>query len=161
MAINFTFALQTYQQYRDQLGIMVRGGEYTSPKGEMVTYPGVNRTQAMLAVLEMSTDKTKSYIALRDAERIMTEISDVRLTAYIVRTELKSTLKSPELTKDTRMSTISIELRNILDKVEGYIEVCDKSYDYMTEMLFGVSQVNVSVNRRFYNGEDMMLAQNG
>lgn len=157
----FDLALDKFKAVRDELLVRVHGGQYKIPgvePPEYVEYHGVDYSKEIKKLLADSTDKTKSYMALRDAERIITDIQEIRLSAMIVKVELKSVMDRPDLPKNPQLSQYYGAFKEIMTKVSGYLEICDKQYSYMTEILFGVSQVNISINRRFYNGQDMMFS---
>lgn len=154
---NFAAAVDKFRSCRDELQVRVHGGKYKIPgTDDTVEFHGLDYTKEIKDLLEDSVDKNKSYIALRNAERVITEIQEIRLSAMIVKVELKSVLDRKDLPKNPTLSTYYGTLKEIYDKVLGFLDVCDKQYSYMTEILFGVSQVNISINRRFYNGDDYM-----
>jgi len=156
--MDFSRAVDKFRDCRDELQVRVTGGVYRIPNSDdTVQFHGLNYTKEIKDLLEDSVDKNKSYIALRNAERIITEIQEVRLSAMIVKVELKSVLDRSDLIKNPQLSTYYRSLKEILDKVSGYLDICDKHYSYLTEILFGVSQVNISINRRFFDGSDVMF----
>lgn len=155
---DFSLAVDRFRSLRDELHVMVHGGVYMVPNSdERVTYHGVNYTKEVRKVLQDSVDVKLSYVALRDMERVLTEVQDIRLSIMLVNVELKAVLERPELPRNPQLSSYYRTLKEIQDKIQGYFDICQKQYDYTSEVLFGVSQVNVSINRRFFNGEDMMF----
>jgi hypothetical protein len=155
--INFSLALSTFTEYRIQLGVQINGGDYKTPDSlGIVTYPGVNRISEVRKCLDMATIKETSYVALRNMEYLLSDVMEIRFNAYIVRTELKALIKSPELNKDARYSNTVTELKNILVKVEDYLEIANKAYDYLLEQTFALTQINSTINKRFFNGEGYM-----
>jgi hypothetical protein len=155
--IRFDLALDKFRACEMELKVRIHGGIYKIPgTDDEVKYHGIDYTADVKQLLEDSTDKNKSYIALRNAERVITEVQEIRLSAMIVKVELKSIMDRPELPKNPQLSNYYKAFKDIMTTVSGYLDVCDKHYSYMTEILFGVSQVNISINRRFFGGENMM-----
>jgi len=155
---NFALAVDKFRACRDELNVRVHGGTYRIPGTEdVVKYHGIDYSNEIRDLLEDSVDRNKSYVALRNAEKVITDIQEIRLSAMIVKVELKSVLDRKDLPKNPTLSTYYTTLKEIYDKVTGFLDVCDKQYSYMTEILFGVSQVNISINRRFFNGDDYMF----
>lgn len=155
----FDLALDKFKACRDELSVQVHGGKYRIPGSdpvEYVTYHGIDYANEIRELLEDSTDQKKSYIALRNAERVITDIQEIRLSAMIVKVELKSVLDRSDLPKNPQLSHYYREFKDIMNKIQGFLDICDKQYSYMTEILFGVSQVNISINRRFFGGSDFM-----
>lgn len=156
-AFRFDLAVEKFVACRNELQVRIHGGKYRVPgTNDEVFYHGIDYTKEVRDLLEDSVDKNKSYIALRNAERVITDIQEIRLSAMILKVELKSVLDRSDLPKNPQYSTYYRTLKEIYDKIVGFLDVCDKHYSYMTEILFGVSQVNISINRRYFNGEDMM-----
>jgi hypothetical protein len=157
--VNFDFGrvVDRYTYLLAQLHVKINGGVYTIlNSNEKITYHGLNYANEIRKLLAESVDPKLSYVALRDADRYITDIQEIRLDCMLMRSELKSVVNRPELTKNPAISGYYKALKLALDTVCDYLEVCDKQYSYMTEILFGVSQVNVSINRRFFGGSDMM-----
>jgi len=154
---NFVKAANTFKMYLDELNVRVHGGIYDIPgTDDTEEFHGLNYTEEIREILSRSTKKEESFVALRDAERIITDIQEVRLSAKLIKVELKSVLRRPDLNKNPQVSQVYKQLQDYMEKVSGYLEICDKQYDFLVEILFGVSQVNISINRRFFNGENMM-----
>ena len=155
MSFDFGLAVDKFRSLRDELQVRVQGGKYKIPgTDDIVEFHGINYADEIRDILKNSTKKDLSYVALRDSERIITDIQDVRFSAMIIKVELKSVISRSDLPKNPQLSSHYKVLKDIQTKIEGYLEICDKQYSYIQEILFGVSQVNISINRRFFNGEE-------
>lgn len=152
---DFSLAIQKYTEARRQLHVMVEGGIYRTLEGEEIKYHGINYSTEMKDTITNSKKKEESYVSLANADYIMTEIQEVRMSALMLQVQLKSITNRPDLIKNPHVQGHFGELKLLLMDITNYLQLCDSQYTYMTEMLFGLAQVNVSVNRRFYNGDNV------
>jgi hypothetical protein len=151
---DFSFIADRLELCMREMYVKINGGVYIDPVTEdSFVYDGISVTNKVQTVLDMSSDKTKSYVALRDAEHIMNYVQDIRLSAQMLRIELKTLLSEEALIAS---SALHKKIKSMYSRCCDYLDLCDKQYDFMTEILFGVSQVNVSINRRYFNGDEVM-----
>jgi hypothetical protein len=155
---NFVEAVKFFRECRNELSVRIKGGVYVNPLNkEEVVYEGIGIEAKIENVLRRSTLVKESFLALRDAEVYLNRVHEVWYDAKLIRAELKALINNKDLIKDTRYSDTARDLKEVYNKVCDYHEICEQKYKHLQEILFGLVQVNSSINRRYFGDPDYMF----
>lgn len=155
--MNFSEAVIFFRDCRDELSVKIRGGLYEHPITHISkNYEGINCEKKLEEVIKKSTDVKTSFISIREGEMYLNRIHEIRYDAQLIKVELKALIENKSLIKDSRYSDISRDLKEILNKVNDYYEICDMKYKHILEVLWGLVQINASINKRYFRTSEFM-----
>ena len=156
--INFIEAIKFFRECRDELSVRVRGGKFINPaSGEVVIYRGIGCEQELQQLIQKSTNIKDSFIAVRDAEVYTNRVHEVLYDAKLIKTELKALIDNKSLIKDARYSEMSRDLKEVYSKVCDYHDIAEEKYKFLLEVMWGLVNINNSINKRFNTDPHFMF----